>query len=165
MYPKDLLTKPDDELTDYERQLKYGENGDPRQLNPYIDQALALMEEADKWNVDKVFQKSMRVSKGHANSRCLWDLVKQRIMAQLKEQARKSIQSYLNEHDALLGFMTEDARWHYARANLMTVLFEVTGGGVALDELAQVADEAIADCIKANQGGEREPEFRDSQTS
>jgi hypothetical protein len=165
MYPKDLMTRPDEQLTPYERQLKYGENGDPQQLNPYIDQALALMEECDKWNVDKVFQKAWRVGKGYVNSRSLWDLVKARIMAQLKEQARKSIQSYLNEHDALLGFMTEDARWHHARVNLVTVLFEVTGGGVALDELAQVADEAIADCIKANQGGEREPEFRDSQTS
>lgn len=164
MYTKDLLHRPDDQLTEYERLLKYGEGGDPRQLNPHIDQALTLMEERDKWNAVKVVQKVLQVAKGRANPRALYELVNARIKSQMKDAAVKALNEYIAQRSGLLGMSLVEG-FHHARTELIGALVETTRQSVSLDDIAQVADEAIAECIKANQGGEREPQFRDSQAS
>lgn len=164
MYTKDLLHKPDDQLTEYERQLRYGEGGDPRKLNPLIDQALELLEEGEKWQADKVFQKALRVGKGHANPRSLYDLVKERIKSQMKAAAVKALNEHIRDRSGLLGMSLTEG-YHHARANMITALVETTKMSISLDEIAQVTDEAIAECVKANQGSQREPEFRDSPAS
>lgn len=151
MYTKELLHKPEDQLTEYERQLRFGEGGDPRKLNPFIDQALVEMGEINKWNVDKVFQKAIRIGKGHANPTSLYELVRKRIRPQLLEEAARVIQADFDQHGVLFGHMTEAARLHHIRQNVMQKLANVTNGGVSLDDLSVVANEAVAIFVKANE--------------
>jgi hypothetical protein len=157
------MSKPDVQLTDYERQLKYGEGGDPRRLNPHIDKAFETVEEGDKWDVNKVFQQAIRIARGHANPKSLHDLVKERIKLRMKETACQSLNGYIEEVGGVLG-VSEAQGWHYARSNMISVLFDMSKGSVPLDDIAQVADEVIADCVQANTVREERPRRDDEQT-
>jgi hypothetical protein len=148
MNTKDLLAKPDDQLTDYERQIRYGEGGDPRKLNPFIDQAFLEVAPERSWDATTVFQKAIRIGRGHANPKTLFELVQDRITTKMKDQARSTIQAMIDENG--LVYSTEAQRWHYVRANVIQTLYEVSRGSVSLDVLMILADEVIADCKQAN---------------
>lgn len=148
MNTKDLLAKPDDQLTDYERQIRYGEGGDPRKLNPFIDQAFLEVAPERTWDVTTVFQKAIRIARGHANPKTLFDLVQDRIVTKMKDQARSTIQAMIDENG--LVYATEELRWHTVRANVVQTLYDVSRGSVSLDLLMIIAVDVINDCKQAN---------------
>jgi hypothetical protein len=97
MNTKELMTKPDDQLTDYERMRKYGMGGDPLVLKPIIEQAIAELktDNAELCHMS-VVQRTLRLLRGMANPRSVSEYV-QEVFAQELEKVGLVMQEILQE--------------------------------------------------------------------
>ena len=116
-----------------------------------------------KFNEIKVLGLVMRSVRGKAHPQYVQEAVRTKIKGTLRDMAIRILNNCIRERDGLLG-MSEAQGWHYVKWNMMEALREGTKSSLPLDALMTVVDEAIAECIKANQGDRHEVHSVDARS-